>query len=149
MLPHFNYPSPPKSEKLNRLNIRIKIDDVYYEIKDIIIDNNTTNVLSGSVSQQLNTNRSIKIIAETSNQNIDKVDSWFNNIHNSTKYKKDVILRNIQIIGLFPIDYNFNQYCIKVDFSADYINGDLMSLQLQQIRKKKLIQLDKISKRNK
>jgi hypothetical protein len=130
----------------------MKINNIDFVIKNIDIQNNNppwmstmpTKMLS-QVLNQVPLSKTIKIIAETSNSNYMLVESWFNTMLSYAKdYKKDFINHTIEIYGICPINYTFNQNGIEVTLSADYIKGDIYLFKQQQLRKAKLKKLEKI-----
>ena len=79
-----------------------------------------------------------------------KLEKWIDSILNRNpglnpayagNYKKDIIFNTIQIYGIFPVDYNFQQNYIEVLLSADYVNGDFNLFKLKSVRKEKLLKI--------
>jgi len=119
----------------------MKINDIDFDIKNIEIKKDITYVTYGHRQLPVPGRNEIKIIMETSNSNYFKIDKWFND----PDYKKDATFNGVQIFGIFPKDYTFNQNAIEVSFSADYINGDLNLFNKQYLRKEKLKRIQKIN----
>jgi len=113
-------------------NLRVKIDDIPFTIKEIIVKKEYLH------NTNYNVNSTISILAEISNRHYIQLSNWFDKIQTMTNYKKSIDFNTIKIHGIFPVDYNFSQYCINVTFSADYIDGDLKLFERQQLRKEKL-----------
>jgi len=121
------------------------------------INNIDFNIIKVEVSQNYNSintfrqthfatasDMSIKIIAQTQNNNLFALDKWFNQMPSlASQYKHDAVYNSIQIYGILPIDYTFNQYNIDVTFSADYISGSMELFNKQKLRKEKLKEIQK------
>jgi len=128
------------TETFNDINLNIKINDILFTIKKIIIDDNSIPFNAFNRQITVTNPKEIKILAETANSNYIPFEKWFSAIrgHSATTYKKDINYNGFFIGGIFPIDYDFNQYSISVTFSADYMRGDIHLFKLQQLRKQKL-----------
>ena len=129
------------TETIDNLNFWVKLNDIAFIIKKIVIyDHSIPN------SNYIVTNpKEIKILAETSNSNYITLGNWCAPIMESgyvSNYKVDINSNGIFIGGIFPIDYDFNQYKINVTFSADHINGDFNLFRLKNLRKAKLEKLN-------
>ena len=61
-----------------------------------------------------------------------------------SNYKKDLSIGSLNILGVFPTDFTFNNNYIDVTLSADYISGDLNQAYLQFQRKEKLKKLEEL-----
>lgn len=129
----------------------MKIDGLDVEIMKLDIQQNYTSVRYGFSSNQIPASQSIRMIGIVSNKDYMKLDSWFNGVlgrnymaSSPVSYKKNIIFNTIQIMGIFPLDYNFNQSGIEVTFSVDYINGDLELFKIQRLRKEKLLKLNSL-----
>lgn len=124
--------TPPK-----QLFFKIKIDDIEFEIIDI------SETRKGNVNYNYFERRMTAITRKDTYvncmANYIKIDNWFNRI-NLGDYKKNIILNDIQFLGVYVIDYTLcgTDNNIKVTFSYDYINGDLELFRKKQIRKEKL-----------
>jgi hypothetical protein len=134
-------------------NFIINIDGINVTITQININNITSQVGYFNRPGQIHSYRhEISINGEISNNDYFKLDKWFNGMLNASgylnlppsRYKKDIIYNGIQMCGLFPTDYSFNQNCIDVTFSVDYFSGDLKLFQLKELRKAKLNKLNKL-----
>lgn len=110
-------------------NFNIKINGIDFEIKNISTNNNSS------------FNYETRMTATTDNNNYMKIGSWFND---SGLKKFNIDLPGVQFIGVFMIDYTFNQYNIDVIFSVDSISGDFNLYRKQQERKEKLKKLKQI-----
>lgn len=127
----------------------MKIDGLDFIIKKVDIQNNTYTINSGfGKSVRSPGVQSIRLYAETYNKiNLNK---WYNGIFTlrwiqyARTYKKDIIFNTIQIIGLFPTDYEFTSTGTLVTFSVDYINGDLELFKIKHLRKAKLEKLNSL-----
>ena len=138
---------------INDINASIKLNNIIFNIKKIIIEENNYNY-NGRLNHftaQYATSKSIKILATTSNNNYIALGNWVNPIMQSgyvTNYKVDVNSNGVFIGGIFPIDYDFNQYIINVTFSADHIAGDFTLFKLKEVRKEKLKRLNEICQKS-
>ena len=119
----------------------MKINDLEFDIKSIDITKESIPINFGFHQKMISGRSEIRINAQTSNSNYFKIDKWFND----PDYKKDATFNGVQIFGIFPKDYTFNQNVIEVTFSADYINGDLNLFNKQYLRKEKLKRIQKIN----
>lgn len=131
------------TETFNDINLWVKLNDITFNIKKIIIYDHS---IPNSNYIVINS-REIKILAETSNSNYRALGNWCEPIMESgyvTNYKVDINSNGFFIGGIFPIDYDFDQYKINVTFSADYVSGDIHLFKLQQLRKEKLKKLNEI-----
>jgi hypothetical protein len=92
------------------INVGVILYDIKFRIKNITIDNNV-----------------IKMIGITSQGNYMKLNEWFgiNRSSNSNNYKKDINANPVKLLGVFPIDYDFDEYSIRVIFSVDSVVGDI------------------------
>ena len=140
------------TETIDNLNFWVKLNNIAFIIKKIIINYNTI-----SYGKQINnftttTSNEIKILAETSNSNYIALGNWvepppascatpWKTVY-AANLKTNINSNGIFIDGIFPIDYDFNQYKINVTLSADYIRGDFNLFKLQQLRKAKLKKLN-------
>ena len=135
-------------ETIDNINANIKLNDMIFNIKKIIIDENNYNYNGRHFTAA---SRSIKILATTSNNNYMALGNWVNPIMQSgyvTNYKVDVNSNGVFIGGIFPVDYDFNQYIINVTFSADHIAGDFTLFKLKEVRKEKLKRLNEICQKS-
>jgi len=134
-------------ETFDKIGICVKLNNINFNINRIVIENTYTPPINNHWPNHflLQSRNEIKIIAETSNNNYIALEKW---LELSKNYKKDINSNGFFIGGIFPIDYTFNQYNIKVTFSADYMNGDFNSFKLKQLRKEKLKKLNKICQNN-
>ena len=115
-----------KKINISKYNIKIKFCDIIYKLE----------------SAQLY-NDEVRILTTTSNDNYVINSKIIDNIYNISK--KDIKISNqINLIGMFPIDFNFGIYDINVLFSADSIVGDIEKGLLQYERKEKLKKLNNI-----
>lgn len=112
------------------MKIKVKINDIDFEIVDI------TETRKGNVNYHYIER---KMTATTNINNFEKIDYWFNSIFRTDySYKKDIIYNGFEIYGIYLVNYGYNNYNIYVDFSFDYINGDIELFKLKQERKEKL-----------
>jgi len=123
----------------------MKINGIDFDVKTVEVENDYNNI--GTFRQShfaTAVTMSIKIIARTSNSNLFLLDKWINGSMNSyvSSYKFDAIYNSVQIYGIYPIDYTFDQYGINVIFSADYINGNLQLFNKQKLRMEKLKRIE-------
>ena len=123
------------------------INNIDFDIKSINITDNTIPFSAFGKHITVANPTEIKITAETSNNNYMAIGNWVGNMLHGN-YKKSVRYNGIQIEGIFPIDYTFNQYCIIVTFSADHIIGDLKLFDKQQLRKEKLKKLEEVCQKS-
>lgn len=66
-------------------------------------------------------------------------------MHNFNNIKITISkFHNIELYGIFPINYSFNQFNIKVIFFIEKIFGDLNILKLRLSRKEKLKKINEI-----
>ena len=114
----------------------MKINDIDFEIKNINIEKEHSDINYNRLVYSVPLSQNISINAFTKTDNYLKLDKWFNE-HNSPRFtnKKDIIYNTVQIYGIFPIDYTFDQYGINVTFSADHITGDLSLFNKQKLRR--------------
>lgn len=130
--------------------VKINIDGLDIEIVKIDIQQNYNSIRYANYSTQIPGNNSIKMIGLIANRDYIKFQNWFESILGrnqicSYSYKKNIIFNTIQIIGIMPIDYEFDHSGIRVSFSVDYICGDLNLFNLKKLRKEKLDKLNKLS----
>lgn len=116
--------SKPTFPKFN-----IEINGIDFVIKDISTTNNSSFYYE------------TRMTATTNNNNYMKIGSWFND---SSLKKFNINLKGLQFIGVFMIDYTFNQYDIDVIFSVDSWGGDFNLFRQKQERKEKLKKLNQI-----
>lgn len=113
-------------------NLKIIINNIEFDLKTIDIDESN-----------------IRLITNTSNQNYIPIENWVElTLKKNSQYKVLSNFHNIILIGIYPIDYSFNQFNIKVIFSVDEIYGDLDILKLRLLRKAKLKRLEKVRNKN-
>jgi hypothetical protein len=94
-----------KTYNLN--NLKTKINNIEFELNKIEIDDNSNN---------------IKLFAYTSNQSYMSIENWIElALKTNSQYKVISKFHNIDLYGIYPIDYSFNQFNIKVIFSIDTI----------------------------
>lgn len=116
-----------KTYNLN--NLKITINNIEFKLNEIDID----------------ISNNIKLIANTSNQNYIQISNLVESALFKTKsYKSIIKLHNIDLYGVYPIDFYFNYSNISVVFSVDTIFGDLEILKLKLSRKEKIIKINKI-----
>lgn len=87
----------------------------------------------------------IKIVAETGQENYIRLNEWFDHINSrrNNNYKREIYFSNsVKLLGVFPIDYDFTAYSMKVIFSVDSIIGDINLINLQYERTEKLKRLN-------
>lgn len=124
----------------------MKINNIDFDITKVEIENVCNPIGSFRNTHFANAiEASIKINATTSNSNLFALDKWFSKMSLSvpvSSYKFDIIYNSVQIYGIFPRDYTFNQYNIEVIFSADYIIGNLQLFNKQKLRKEKLKKIE-------
>lgn len=127
---------------------KIKFDDIEVEVTKIDIQQNYNYINFGPIQHAYPSKQSAKMIGLVSNKDYMKLDKWFNGIFNNHRaaspcnYKKNIIFNTVQIMGIFPTEYSFNQNGIEVTFSIDYFAGDINLFKLKQLRKEKLIKLN-------
>ena len=110
-------------------NIKITINNIEFELIEI----------------EINNSNDIKLIANTSNQNYIPIENWIElTLKPNSQYKVISKFHNIELYGIFPINYSFNQFNIKVIFSIEKIFGDLNILKLRLSRKEKLKKINEI-----
>ena len=114
------------------INSIVKLNDIEFRINAISVDINEPIYMGNKFLQ--GRRRSIRIDAQTTNDNYIKVANWVLS-HGS---KIDLIYNTVQLLGVFPIDYDFGHNHINVTFSVDCINGDMELFNLQKLRKEKL-----------
>lgn len=106
-------------------NLNVNLYNLNFKLKNItIFDDN-----------------SAKIIAETNNDNYMKLGNLFDNLGKNTNKENITITNNCKMFGVFLIDYNFSQYNIIIEFSADNIIGDIEQGLIILSRKEKLKKL--------
>jgi hypothetical protein len=116
----------------NFSNLKIYINNIEFDLKTI--DINESN---------------IRLITNTSNQNYIPIENWVElTLKKNSQHKVMSNFHNIVLYGIFPIDYSFNQFNIKVTFSVDEIYGDLDVLKLRLLRKAKLKKIEKVRNKN-
>jgi hypothetical protein len=119
---------------------KVTIENIDFEITGINEEFHQVPIYQG------NQYRSIRINAKISNQDYMALGNWIEkSIGKSINYKRDIYYNTIQIHGVFPTDYTFNQYDIDVTLSADYIVGNMELFYLQKLRKEKLEKIMKNS----
>lgn len=125
---------------INNIDFNMIINNIDFYIKNIEIEQHYANL----GNTRLPMNKTIKIIAETSTGNFKMLEDWIDNLMSSNRaYKQDVVYNSIEIRGIFPVDYNFTSHNILVTLSADYIRGDISLFKLQELRRRKLKQINK------
>jgi hypothetical protein len=138
MMHNLNISTPKTKPKFS--NFKVTIENIVFEITGINEEFHQIPVYQG------NQYRSIKINAKISNQDYMTLGKWLEkSISNSNNYKRNIKYNNIQINGIFPTDYTFNEYHIDVTLSADYIVGNMELFFLQKLRKEKLEKIIKNS----
>ncbi|MCK9416227.1 hypothetical protein M0Q97_06175 [Candidatus Dojkabacteria bacterium] len=120
-----------KTYNLN--NFKITINNIEFEL--IVIE-------IGDLFFEYN-NSNIKLIAYTSNQNYISISNWVEKSLTKS-YKSTIKYHNIELYGIYPIDFSFNNSNISVTFSVDDIFGDFEILELRLSRKEKLKKINEI-----
>ena len=106
-------------------NLGVVLHGITFRVKSIVIIQNE-----------------IKIVAETGQENHMALNNWFDEInYRNHNYKRDIDANPVKLIGVFPVDYDFYPYGLKVFFSADSVIGDINLINRQQERKEKLERL--------
>lgn len=121
----------------------MKINNIEFDIKNIRVDKNYNNIGYGNVNYRAPIYDIIKIDATIDNKYFFAFEKWIENSISSNKYKFDAIYNGLQLSGVFPIDYTFNQYNISVTLSADYFQGNLDLFNKQKLRREKLKEIEK------
>lgn len=139
MMSH-NIQSPTINSKPKFSTFKVTIENIVFEIISINEDFHQIPVYQG------NQYRSIRIGAKISNQDYMAIGNWIEkSIDRTSKYKRDIFYNGLQIYGIFPTDYTFNQNDISVTLSADYIVGNMELFYLHKLRKEKLNKIMKNS----
>ena len=124
----------------------MKINNIEFDIKNVSVSKTYNNYNTFRIPRPYD---EIRIDATTSNKSLFALDNWINktrkteNLIAAKDYKHDAIYNSVQIYGVFPIDYTFNQHNIDVTFSVDYISCDLELFNKQILRKEKLKEIEK------
>ena len=123
----------------------MKINNIDFDIKEVNIEKKHDYTFFAGKPRFFPQVETIKITAETENRNLLALDKWFSLLSatSAKTYKFDIIYNSVQIYGIFPVDYTFNQFGINVQFSADYISGNMELFNKQKLRKEKLKEIQK------
>jgi len=140
------------AQQQKKLNMSVMIDGIKFNIVDISQEIKHQQINYGGMRQSIYipTHPDIKITAKTATSNYILLEKWTFDIFKSQairNYKKDINIGSLKILGVYPIDYTFNNYNIDVTLSADYISGDLNQAYLHVQRKEKLKKLNEINGR--
>lgn len=127
------------NQRLDKLNFNIVLNNMKFVIETININ------VDQSYSHFIPAKKTFSMIGYTDNQNYIKFNEWQEKIFSSNKYKVDYSRNGLNLYGIFPTDYDFTQNRIRVQFSMDYFEGDLELFKLSQLRKEKLLKINKIS----
>lgn len=129
------------NQRLDKLNFNIVLNNMKFVIETININVDQTMLPYNNWTSR----KSFSMIGYTDNQNYIKFNEWQEKIFSSNKYKVDYSRNGLNLYGIFPTDYDFTQNRIRVQFSMDYFEGDLELFKLSQLRKEKLLKINKIS----
>jgi hypothetical protein len=119
-----------------KTKFEININDVKLYITKIEVDQEDINISYNFNSYHaLNTQKYIRMLARASNQDYMKISNWFD-VNNIKKFNYKY--NGIELIGIYPIDYDFLSHEIVITLNVDYISGDLKLFKLKELRKEKL-----------